>query len=41
MRIIFWGNSSNSKIVFTLQKKIIRIIVSANLVIHVEVHLRD
>jgi hypothetical protein len=27
--IIFWGNSSNSKKIFTLQKKIIRIMVSA------------
>ena len=28
-RIIFWGNSSNSKKIFTLQKKIIRIMVGA------------
>jgi hypothetical protein len=27
--IIFWGNSSNSKKIFTLQKKIIRIMVGA------------
>jgi hypothetical protein len=29
-RIIFWGNSSNSRKIFTLQKKIIRIMVGAH-----------
>ena len=28
--IIFWGNSSNNKEVFTLQKKVIRIMVGAH-----------
>jgi hypothetical protein len=29
-RIIFWGNSSNSRKIFTLQKKIVRIMVGAH-----------
>jgi hypothetical protein len=39
--IISWGNSSNSKKIFTKQKKIVRLMAVSNLEIHVEAYLRD
>jgi hypothetical protein len=39
--IIFGGNSSSSKKIFTLQKKVVRIMASVNLEFHVQLYLRD
>jgi hypothetical protein len=39
--IIFWGNSSDSKRVFTLKNKIVKIMMGPNLEIVVQVYLRD
>jgi Na+/glutamate symporter len=39
--IIIWGNSSDSKKVFTLHKKIIKIIAGTNLKLLVETYLRS
>jgi hypothetical protein len=39
--IILGGNSSNSKRIFTLQKKMIRIMAGANQEIRVEAYLRN
>jgi hypothetical protein len=39
--IIYWGNSCNSRKKFTLQKKIIRIVVVSTSIILVEIYLRD
>jgi hypothetical protein len=39
--LIFWGNSSDSKKVFTLQKKMLESWRVSNPVILVEIYLRD